>query len=277
MRQPSIHINEEDLAKILKRVGIKKPKTTAKEIVYHARNKTLTNRSVTISNEFVKKKANQALQSSKGDVEMLANLILTVRRQMRHRGVKPLSPASRDWGALKELVPLVVEFCNNFNLPKREGFIEYIKTGFERISSFYNYVSKLKEMSESIHNIYESVDIINKDDDKELTQRIYYYYETSISRITGMSIPKYKKPENYVYFIKVKQIVSELGLSHKDYIDAQFSALQWRNGFPEPVQLVSEKAMEYLNKYLYEKNITLPKSKSLRIDRDQLKKFKKYE
>ena len=44
------------------------------------------------------------------------------------------------------------------------------------------------------------------------------------------------------------------------YIKAQFASFEWRDGVPDPIQMVGDKALERLNKYLYQNNIQVKKN-----------------
>lgn len=80
MRDPSIHITESKLAKILSEVFEDLSLTVnyqklAKDIVKRSKNSQLTNRKLVVSNEKLFKKATTVVKSNVGDVELLNTLI----------------------------------------------------------------------------------------------------------------------------------------------------------------------------------------------------------
>ena len=86
---------------------------------------------------------------------MLANIIYNTRKKLKHKGISQIKTNSRDWASLKELTKLIVEFCNDFGLKKREGFITYIDLSFKAMSSKRGIIPKMVNMYERISSEYE--------------------------------------------------------------------------------------------------------------------------
>lgn len=261
MRKPSIHIDIDTFTSLVKKLG-KVDSSNIEEFFVLARRNSLSNRSVTISNEKLKKDIKKVLQSTKGDTSLLADIIYATRIKLKHRGIRKIQEDDREWLQLKELTKLVNQFCNDFNLDTREGFIKYIEIGFSKIQSFRSYISKLINMYEAICREYESLDGINQDDNKEGTLELHDLFINRIADRTGLYESFRDKPEKMFSFYKARLLCDELGVDYETFIDAQFDALDWCNGIPSPEALIGDKAKERLNKYLYQNNISIqPKVK----------------
>lgn len=280
-RQPSIHVTEQDLTLALDRVigsdntGGKPNHLLAKELVTILRTKTLINRSIIVSNDKLETKATKLVSSSRGDADMLANIIYNYRKKLKHYGITQIKPNSRDWTTLKELTKSVNDFCSSFGLSKRAGYIEYIKIAYSKVSSHNNILNKMLMMYEGICEDYQAMSIINKDDDPNLTKRIHDLYTVQIVSKTGLPISYENEPKKYAYFIKVRQEAKEIGISPDIYLKAQFYGFEWRDGIPDPVQLVGPKAKDRLNKYLYEKNIKVSQAKDVISSSDKMQRLLK--
>ena len=280
MRDPSIHITEKKLALVLedllddnnysKQDCIK----LAKRITTIVKTDTLINRSVIITNDKLEQKAKKLLSSSRGDADLMANIIYNVRKKLKHRGIAPIKVNTRDWNSLKELTNLVIEFCNDFELGKREGFIAYVQLALGGMNSNRGLIPKMVNMYERICNEYESADLIQKDDNKQLTRKIHDLYIQQIIKKTGMDQDYLSDPRKYSYFILVKQSAQKFGVSPEVYMKAQFSGFEWMNGIPDPVQLIGDKAKERLNKYMYENGIKVHSTKNILSSDERVRKLK---
>jgi hypothetical protein len=175
IRQASIHITEEYLKELIKKhmltealvdiIDEKSFNESIRNLMYDAKKKSLESRNYIINTKKLEKKVTSKTIDDKTDISLLAHIIFTVRQSFKHRGIKPIDNNSHDWVSLKKLVPVVNNFCNEFGFidkKKREGYIEYIKTGLLKITSYRGYIIKLYDMSEVISNEYQSkVDILN--------------------------------------------------------------------------------------------------------------------
>lgn len=264
-RVPGIHITENRLAKILHEVLHVEGspitcqyKKLAKEIVFRAKNDSLNNRVVTVTNNKVEGKIKTLLKAKESDSELLANLIYHIRRsKTKLYTSKKITKDSRDYKALKELTVVCLEFCETFGLGKRQGFMKYLDIGIPKISSSMNFVHKLVNMAETIYTEYEAIKRLEQDKNWVETKAICDLYIGLIAEKTGV-VNNYKdKPLVYQKFMEVAEITDNLDVPVEIYLKAQFHGLSWTDSYPEPHQLVNEKALERLNKYLYENKISL--------------------
>lgn len=277
MREPSLHIKEKDLVNVIKKLKYAydinkiKPAELAKILVEMSKPYSCNQRSISITNDKLEKKAKSIIQSSKGDAMLLASIIYNVRKKKKHKGITKLDEGNRDWPQVKKLAGICVQFCNEFNIPRRKGFIEYITIGMSSITSTRSYLLKLINMQEKITNDYDfKLQVLDDKNPKE-TKLIYDFYADLIMQKTGIDIKYDMTPDKYINFILVRELTDKLDIPYDIFIKAQFHGLAWASSYPQPGQLVGDKAIERLNKYLYENKLKVKKEKPEKTNIDVLK------
>lgn len=279
-RQPSIHITEKQLALVIEKVFDLYPKDAkekAIEILKLTQGKQLTNRKISVSNDKLMKQATKVIKANKGDVDQLNQLIFYIRKTKSKLYIREkFKPDSNDYKQLKELANICNQFCTQFNFNKKEGYTNYLMECIPHISSSLNYVGKLINMAEKVFNNYENKELVSKDTNPKLTKTIIEYYIKLIIRKTGIPPLNMDNPVNYVKFIKVREKIEQLDIGYEDFIDAQFEGLAWTDNYPEPGQLINDKAIERLNKYIYKHNIKVKADEASRdaIMKERLNKLK---
>lgn len=273
-RQPSIHIIEKDIALVLQKLFESNNIVTklnytklARQFCSISRPYSIVNRTVNISNDRIEKKALKLLSSSRLDSDIFANLLYHYRKSLKHRGITPIRPGSKEWDSLKFITSQAISFCNDFNLEKKEGFMTYIKLGLQKMKKYSLY--KFNNLHEGICNTYEAMKELQLDEDPTTTLALYKYYTGYIARKTGVVNDYEKNLEKYVCFKRVREESEKLGVSGYDYIKAQFYGLDFTGGIPDPLQLVGEKAIERLNKFLFKFGNTQNK---MGLDLDKIKR-----
>lgn len=258
MRNPSIHIDKETFLVLIEKVGIKDIDKFFRE----ARKYSLDNRSVTVTNDKLKKIAEKVIQSNKGDASLMADVIYSVRIKMKHRGVKRIGINDREWLQIKQLAKLGNQFSQEFELEKRAGYIEYIQLGLSKLASMRQYISKLINMYETICNEYDSRQELNNDPNPQKTMEMHNVFVNKIADRTGLFEKLDNRPDKMTAFLRARELCDNMGIDYETFIDAQFEALDFCNGIPTPEQLYTDKAKERLNKYLFTHNISVePQSK----------------
>ena len=255
MREPGVHITKGQLAHILRKMGLDSPESVSETICSHAKRFTLSHRSVVSTNQQIEKKAEKVRASSKSEAGLFAQLLVIARRRAHHRGIQISKPGTTEWLTIKEICKLATEFANEFDLPLKEGYMAYLESGLSKMKHFS--LVKFKNMHSSICDEYEAKRDIKEDEYPEKTREAHDIYMGMIADRTGNSTGYTKQPEKYKYFVEVRKQAKESGISVKDYIKAQFAALDWANAYPDPAQLVGVKALQRLDKWAYEKNIRL--------------------
>lgn len=233
--------------------------TAAKEIVTRARPHTCSSRAIYVSNEKVVKKVEKLKLSSGSDASKFAQMVVLVRRKLKHRGVRQIQPGEPEWFQIKEAAMLATEFCNEFGITVQEGYKYYIEIGMGMMANFS--FTKFKSIHSAICTKYEAQEEIDADRHPAETKKAHDEYLRIISEKTGSTIGFEDRPEKYKYFIPVVDEAKKYGVSAKQYLQAQFAGFDWRSGVPEPVQLTGTKAVERLIKWAYEHNVPLGQKK----------------
>lgn len=261
MREPSLHITRTNLIKVIGNYfdnDIFPAEEIADSIMKAAAPYSISSRSISITNDRIEKKAKKILASTRNDANLFAQLLQLNRQKLRHRGVRQIKPNSREWGMIKELAGMALDFSNEFEIERKEGFRIFIQIGLSKMKKFQ--LNKLLNMYEGICEDYEGKQAILNDPNREFTDKLYKEYVSLIIQKTGIDVD-YSEPSTYKYFIEAAEIANKHNLSASIYVKAQFAGFEWRDGYPAPVQLTGTKATQRLNKYLYENNINTKKEK----------------
>lgn len=251
IRDPSIHITRSQFQEICDELGIELPIGT---IFAYAQRKAINSRNILVSNQQINKQINKILLADKGDAQLIADLLYAIRIKLKHKGVRKITPGMpREWVNCKKLAEICNTFCNDFQLPIREGFIKYIEIGLGKISSYRSIPQKLISMQENITQIYEARKELDQLSVSEKSQirNMHDYFVRCIADKTGIYENFYQDPEKLRYFVDLYILLKDKGWNYKDYILAQFEGLAWCNSIPELSTLTSDKSIARYNKYLY--------------------------
>lgn len=264
MREPSIHITKSQFEEILNTLEVDNFPVEAFFVI--ARKEAINHRAVLVSNNKNTKRVNNILLASKGDAALVADILYATRIKLKHRGVRKINESnSREWANCKKLAEVCNNFCEDFKFDTREGFIKYIETGLKRMTDYRNVMQRLLSMQENITNQVEAELELKGDKDPGFTKDIHDEFIKRVASVTGIYESYEHQPEKYVHFLRIHNLMDEKDWNVFQFLDAQFEALAWCNGLPEPSQMYNDKAIERYNKYLY-KN----KSKQLLDDEPQV-------
>lgn len=234
----------------------------ARMIVEKAKTYSINSRSVYVTNDKLLKKTDKVQLANRSNTGTFAMQLLLVRRKLKHRGLQLIKPGDNDWLGLKEVTKLATEFCNEASINTKQGYRDYIEIGMGMMKNFS--VFKFKSIHSAICNRYEAIQEIQKDRTPEETEKIHSHYLSVISEKVGFTQGYKDIPEKYVCFVKAKEEAHKLGISAKQYIQAQFGAFEWKSGIPDPMQLTGIKAIERVQRYAFENQIKLgPQSRSI--------------
>jgi len=280
MRQPSIHITEEQLTDIMASIfedfSIKANVIkVARAIMMKSSKRPCRNRVITISDKKLDDKIKKVLKSSRGDALFLSQIIHGVRISLKHHGISKIEENGREWDKVKKLAEICNQFCNDFRLSKKEGYTEFVKIGLGKISSRRNILDKLLSMQEGVSLHYDAIQKVRADKHSSETRQIHDMYVSKISMYTGIVNKFHDNPVVYLNFVRVREITEELNVDPAVYLEAQFHGLLWTDSYPEPTQLITEKSKERLNQYLYENKLTTKPKEEVSVNgRNLLKKIK---
>lgn len=260
MRDPSIHITKSDFRELLREFGISRFPTD--KFFLAAKQKAATARMVTVTNQRNYKKAKTIALAAPGDANLAASILYAVRIQLKHRGVKKIDESDkRQWPQVKQLAEACNIFCQDFGLETREGYIQYIKIGFNRMGrTLRNFLPRLVSMAQNISDDYKAQADLMHDDNAEGTAQVHDYYASVIADKTGLKVNYKDQPEVYVYFKAVRDFCEQNDIDYEYWIDAQFDALEWCNGMPEPSRLLGDKPYQYYVKFMFKHNVSVNRS-----------------
>lgn len=260
MRDPSIHITKSDFRELLREFGISRFPTD--KFFLAAKQKAATARMVTVTNQRNYKKAKTIALAAPGDANLAASILYAVRIQLKHRGVKKIDESDkRQWPQVKQLAEVCNIFCQDFGLETREGYIQYIKIGFNRMGrTLRNFLPRLVSMAQNISDDYKAQADLMHDDNAEGTAQVHDYYASVIADKTGLKVNYKDQPEVYVYFKAVRDFCEQNDIDYEYWIDAQFDALEWCNGMPEPSRLLGDKPYQYYVKFMFKHNVSVKAS-----------------
>lgn len=249
-RSPSIHITKSQFEEILNILEVDNFPVEAFFVI--ARKGAINHRAVLVSNNKNTKQVNNILLASKGDAALVADILYAIRIKLKHRGVRKINESnSREWANCKKLAEVCNTFCEDFKFDTREGFIKYIETGLKRMTDYRNVMQRLLSMQENITNQVEAELELKGDKDPGFTKDIHDEFIKRVASVTGIYESYEHQPEKYVHFLRIHNLMDEKDWNVFQFLDAQFEALAWCNGLPEPSQMYNDKAIERYNKYLY--------------------------
>ena len=277
-RVASIHISEQELSNILKTLlnvsgsSVKwDTDSLSKAIVKRAKNKSLSHRSISVTNDKLQKKTEKVKLTNLSDTAKFAKLLTLVRQKLKHRGVKPIKAGDPDWLLLKSIASNANQFQAEFELKKQIAYEQYITIGLSKMKKFS--LTKFPRMHEAISNDYEAISKINLDPTPMETKRTFNHYQDIIIRKAGFpDFDMSDDPQKYCVFIEIKDIAKSLGIPVSTYIDAQFEAFSFHDGIPDPLQMIGAKAKRRVVKYCYEHNINLKATSNPSINWKNIKK-----
>jgi len=263
MRDPSVHITKSTFIDILKSLGVKD--FPVNDFFIKARRLSVDARSILVSNKKDTSKANNITLASHGDANLVADIIYATRVKLNHRGVRKIQQNNlREWTNCKKLADICNQYCNDYNLQIRDGFIQYIEIGIKRCNgNNRNLTTRLIAMSENIYSYTESKMYIDEYlSSSRVAEEVNYLHDNYIEYIatsTGI-VENYKDdPEKYIHFCRLHKLLVDNNWDFDNYIEAQFEALSFCNGIPSVESLYNDKAIERFNKYLYKNKPSTPK------------------
>ena len=270
-REPGIHITKSVFKEIYQEVyGVIPNEVDIAYFFELARGYAIDHRSVLVKTKKSEKIISKRIGSSLGDANLLSDIIYATRVKMKHIGATKIKQSDNTWKFVKDLVPVVNEFCNRYNLSPREGYIKFVEIGLGMLSknkrANYNYCAKwMLDRASLIDEEYSSYSQVKNDYDPEITRMIHDYYQNNVLSMTGIREDYKNNPATYSHFIKVREICDEMGLDPEVWVDAQFAALSFCNGIPKVEDLDSDKAKQRVINYVSQHDIK-PKTKQISND-----------
>jgi len=256
-RLASLHIKEDDLAKVIEEVleilsdepmDETFPTLLARHLVIRGYKYTCNTRKLLVNDAITAQKVKKLVLNPKENTLAFVNALKMARKQAHHRGIKDIQPGSSDWLKAKEITSLVDEFCNEYDLDKKKGYFTYCKIAVKILKGYA--LNKIPSIHEKVYTLYEAERIVNSDVTPGETRRGYNLYQQLAAEATSIVEAFITKPERYQYFVLAKQSANQYGVDIEDYINSQFEGLEWTGNIPTPEQLVGEKSISRLKGYM---------------------------
>lgn len=253
-RDPSIHITKSSFREILKELEISN--FPLEDFFVKARQVSVDARIIAPTDKRTKKKVDNITLASKGDADLAADILYSVRVQLKHRGIKKINESnSQQWSLCKKLADVCNTFCDDFGLSTRAGYIKYMMIGFRKMNGNHkNHLNRLISMAQNITDSYQASNDINQDRYPIETEEIHNYYCQVIADRAGFKVNYKDQPETYIYFVRLREFLDSQGIDYEEWIDAQFEGLAWCNGLPDPDKLLGDKANSYYAKFRFKNN-----------------------
>lgn len=267
MREPSIHITRSLFKKLWNKAGKRISDEFLDEFFTMAREYSLDHRSVILKDKKTEKTVVKRVSSSIGDANLLADIIYSTRIKLKHRGVVKIKQTDMQWAQVKELVPTVNQFCEEFHLHKRVGYISYVETGLKLMSKSkkvnYSYTASwMLTKAEWIISTYQSQMDIANDKYPQETRQVHDIYCSRVLDMTGILNNYFADPTLYVNFLNAREMADKIGVDYDTFIEAQFDALSFCNGIPKIEDLSNDKARERLTQYMSKNGYMLADAES---------------
>lgn len=258
MREPSIHITRKHLKKLLREYSPAfKKRNDLDDLVNYLLKRgkiyQLSERKILESSKN-KKKLTQIKQSTTQDATLFASLLIDIRRKRKHKGVALIKQNTRDWTSVHEAARLATDFCNDFNIPQRQGYINYIETVIDVLGPKFQ-VKLINSRHQAVCDRWNAKELLIQDNNPDLTQEAYQTYTQTIYEKTGNYIKYEGMPERYINFMYTVGIANELGLTPSQFIISQFEQLAWTKGIPTPEQITNDKARERAIRWMAENEV----------------------
>lgn len=256
-RDPSIHISKSKLMLVLKELvdaGVINSNIAltdlAKRITLKSCRYSLTNRSITITNDRLDKKVEKLNASLKEDSILFANTLYLLRKRKKHVGITLMTPTHKDWPMVKMVTELANDFSDGLGFDNRKtGYVEYINTAMEIMGNKIA-INRFPSLHERICDEYQSKREASTDSNKEITETLCKLYNKKVLDMTGINEDIASKSDSLSYFVKASKTCKEYKVSPNVYMEAQFDGLAFTNTIPYPSQMAGDKAIERLIRYM---------------------------
>lgn len=264
MREPSIHITKSTFIKLLKKMPPENNLSWVDKLFEAARGNSVDHRSLLVTNKKKAERVIQRVSQPTAEANMLADIIYSSRVKLKHVGAIKIKQSDNQWASVKQLVEVVNQFCEAFNMSQRDGYIKFTEVGLKLMANSrkvnYNYTASwMLQKASWIVSTYKAQKEIEEDTDRRGTQEILDIYKAKVLGITGLPviITPNDTPQDYTCFIHAREAADKLKVDYETYIDAQFDALSFCNGIPKKEDLGGTKGYDRLIQYLSHNKINL--------------------
>lgn len=247
MRDPVLRISQSNLVKILKDVSyVRDAKQYADAIFSAAQPYQIRNRHfINVKNSKVGKKLQKTQEAENPIIEKFNLILYTIRKELNHQRVKTIMKTDREYQMLKEVAQMAYEFSEDFDIkPREEGYKEFCRTGINMMGKQYG-LNKFKTYKAHIWEYYESLIVIDRDENDSGTLEFYAEWQRAMLEYTGLENQIYidREPKKFVHMVYGRQSADEAKADYSVWITAQFEGLAFLNAIPELSQFHGDNAL----------------------------------
>lgn len=194
---------------------------------------------------------------------------------MKHRNVKQILEDDKDWSTCKKIAENANLFCQEFGLVKDKGYREYVHTALKLLESKNQgfAVNRIPINHDAIVERYEALSQLNgaSEQEMEYATEAFEIYRSMILDRVGFCEDYSENPMQMVWFYRVAKKCLELNIEPIDFLASHFEAFDYFSSLPEPRNLLSEKTLTRLMKYMAKKKKEPKKVTPSKIDMTRFK------
>ena len=243
-REPSIHVKQSDLEKILKRLSIQDAEALSHSIVSLAKGYSVVTRTVTIATEYAEKKIIKQNVSDASTVMQFYTIYSLLVKQKHKFTPKRLKVKDTTlMSIVSQIMVDAMDFSETFKLDYQEGYRKYLEIGLRNSPKIRSLIGKI----EVIQDIYKAdMEIGNGSAKAEV---LFKHYQEAMMSYTGteynvrssVNMAKFKRAADWCY---------ENNIEPKDFIQGLFKGLEWKQGIPSPNMFTSDYGIQLVYEYL---------------------------
>ena len=270
-RDPILHITESNLTKVLEKLLSVKgspfeldSKGLAEDILKNSKKFQLKGMYIIKSTGATRKKLEKTVAAESVWFEKFNGMLSALRMKAHHKNAKPITKRDSNYIMLKEVTLIALDFNNDFQFEMiEEGFTAFITTGIELMGKRYA-INKFKYYKNRIYERYESLEIIDKDNDKQASKTFYRTWKAVLGRYASMAID-IESEEDYSHIVLARMEADEYKADYKQWITAQFEGLAFLDAIPSMNQLYGENAFKRYQKYTTTRKVEEVKSETIKF------------
>jgi hypothetical protein len=259
MREPSLHIKYSDFKKFLPDIrrlfeSGKNDSEVIEWLMYNTKEFCIRGRTHITGNSRQRKKVKK-LKDSDVDPSLFLTQLTIVRQNFNHK-VREIKEGDSQYITLKQVCADADEFVAYFKLDRAGGYRTYCKLGIEFMKKPYG-LNKFKFYKEKIFQSYELKNIYIEDqkisDNKQNTELFVGIWKDLMFQ--RLRHPSYlENDEDRYAVVLARQEADMLKADYRDYLSAQFEAMDAYGFLPELGALYGHKAVKRYRTYMYEKS-----------------------
>lgn len=205
-----------------------------------------------------------------GDAGLFDKLLtLYRRRELHHKGVSMGN--SNRITYLESIMPKVNGFCSTYNLPRRDGYIQYIKLGCKFLPKNKFNLNVFDYKVESIYQLYEEQQTIINDKNPDITEILINSYKKGVATKTGILFKP--TPEDTINFVTAAVWCKKQRVLPEVLVEATFDMLAWKNAIPSTGALINPKFQNHVADYM-SKNDLVNSNTTLILDLKKIKNLR---